>query len=173
MTLCTTRHNSIYKNILTKCLSHNYNRLTSISQLFADHSSISVVPGVVTHCPPLVIDVQLHSTLILIRTSHQTNISIGIVATCINYMTIIKVTSKQWLKQNHFIITFTFCPSTSTCIPIPQWRGVVTVDSRATWAVREVILTATTLYFIQINWTSTNTKASISKGHSICWCNPN
>ena len=101
MTLCTTRHNSIYKNILTKCLSHNYNRLTSISQLFADHSSISVVPGVVTHCPPLVIDVQLHSTLILIRTSHQTNISIGIVATCINYMTIIKVTSKQWLKQNH------------------------------------------------------------------------
>ena len=48
-----------------------------ISQLLADHSSISVVPQVITHCPPLVIDAHLHSTLILIGASHQTNITIG------------------------------------------------------------------------------------------------
>ena len=47
-----------------------------ISQLFADHSSISAVPVVITHCPPLVIDAHLHSTLILIGASHQTNITI-------------------------------------------------------------------------------------------------
>ena len=52
-----------------------------ISQLLADHSSISVVPGVITHCPPLVIDAHLHSTLILIGASHQTNITISTVAT--------------------------------------------------------------------------------------------
>ena len=48
-----------------------------ISQLFADHSSISTAPAVITHCPPLVIDAHLHSALILIGASHQTNISIG------------------------------------------------------------------------------------------------
>ena len=56
------------------------NMLTSgvcISQLLADHSSISAVPEVMTHCPPLVIDTHLHSTLILIGASHQTNITIG------------------------------------------------------------------------------------------------
>ena len=55
-----------------------------ISQLPADHSSISVVPGVITHCPPLVIDAHLHSTLILIGASYQTNITIGAVATGMN-----------------------------------------------------------------------------------------
>ena len=50
-----------------------------ISQLLADHSSISVVPQVITHCPPLVIDAHLHSTLILIGASHQTNITISTV----------------------------------------------------------------------------------------------
>ena len=56
-----------------------------ISQLPAGHSSISVVPGVITHCPPLVIDAHLHCTLILIGASHQTNISIGAVASDIDY----------------------------------------------------------------------------------------
>ena len=55
-----------------------------ISQLLADHSSISAVPVVITHCPPLVIDAHLHSTLILIGASHQTNISICTVATGID-----------------------------------------------------------------------------------------
>ena len=55
-----------------------------ISQLLADHSSISVAPVVMTHCPPLVIDAHLHSTLILIGASNQTNISIGAVATGIH-----------------------------------------------------------------------------------------
>ena len=48
-----------------------------ISQLLAHHSSIGAVPVVMTHCPPLVIDAHLHSTLILIGASHQTNISIS------------------------------------------------------------------------------------------------
>ena len=63
-----------------------------ISQLLAYHSSISVIPRVITHCPPLVIDAHLHSTLILIGASHQTNISISTVATRIDC-------SKQ-IKQN-------------------------------------------------------------------------
>ena len=48
-----------------------------ISQLSADHSSISAAPAVITHCPPLVIDAHLHSALILIGASHQTNSAIG------------------------------------------------------------------------------------------------
>ena len=56
-----------------------------ISQLLADHSSIGAVPGIITHCPPLIIDAHLHSTLILIGASHQTNISIGTVATDVDY----------------------------------------------------------------------------------------
>ena len=48
-----------------------------ISQLSADHSSISCVPAVITHSSPLVIDAHLHSALILTGSSQQTNISIG------------------------------------------------------------------------------------------------
>ena len=55
-----------------------------ISQLLANHSCISAVPVVITHCPPLVIDAHLHSTLILIGASHQTNITISTVATDID-----------------------------------------------------------------------------------------
>ena len=64
-----------------KLSTHIYEIPTSISQLLADHGSISVVPEVITHCSPLVIDAHLHSTLILIGASHQTNISIGTVTT--------------------------------------------------------------------------------------------
>ena len=67
-------------NKLLQFLVVNTVLLTSsvcISQLFADHSGISSVPEVITHCPPLVIDAHLHSTLILIGTSHKTNISVG------------------------------------------------------------------------------------------------
>ena len=53
----------------------------SISQLLADHSSISVVPQVITHCPPLVVNAHLHSTFILIGASNQMNISICAVST--------------------------------------------------------------------------------------------
>ena len=52
-----------------------------ISQLLADHCSISGVPAIITHCPPLVIDAHLYSTLVLIGASHQTNIAISTVAT--------------------------------------------------------------------------------------------
>ena len=58
----------------------------SISQLFADHSSIIAVPVVITHCSPLVIDAHLHSTLILIGASNQTNISISTDATNVDYV---------------------------------------------------------------------------------------
>ena len=63
--------------------------LTSIfivSQLLADHISISSIPVVITHSPPLVIDAHLHSTLKLIGASHQTNITIGTVATGVDYV---------------------------------------------------------------------------------------
>ena len=59
-------------------------KLTScvcIAQLPAHYSSIKTIPEVITHCPPLVIDAHLHSTLILIGVSHQTNISMCTVAT--------------------------------------------------------------------------------------------
>ena len=55
--------------VLTSCVC--------ISQLPADHSSISGVPAVIAHCSPLVIDAHLHSALILIGASHQANIAIG------------------------------------------------------------------------------------------------
>ena len=66
----------------------NKDELTSsigITQLFTDHSSISIVPVVITHCPPPVIDAHLHSTLILIGATHQTNISICTVSSGIDY----------------------------------------------------------------------------------------
>ena len=79
-----------------------------ISQLFADHSCISAVPVVITHCPPLVIDAHLHSTLIVIVASHQTNISISTVATGINcnecsYLTVgsFRPKSKVYLGISH------------------------------------------------------------------------
>ena len=61
---------------------HKRTSSVSISHLFTDHSSISNVPAVITHCPPLVIDAHLHSALILIGTSHQTNITICTVTSC-------------------------------------------------------------------------------------------
>ena len=68
-----------------------------ISQLPADYSGISGVPGVITHCPPLVIDAHLHSTFILIGASHQTNISISTVSTGIYCR---KVLHSQSVKYN-------------------------------------------------------------------------
>ena len=55
-----------------------------ISQLPTDNSSISGVPGVITDCPPLVIDAHFNSTLILIGASHKTSFSIGTVSTRVN-----------------------------------------------------------------------------------------
>ena len=66
-------------------MEDNLTSSVCISQLFADHSCISAVPGVITHCPPLVIDAHLHSTLILIGASHQTNSTIGTVSSDIDY----------------------------------------------------------------------------------------
>ena len=87
-------------------LAHKLTSSVSISQLLADHSSISVVPGVITHCPPLVIDAHLHSTLILIRASHQTNISIGADATCIDYIWVKGYTVLGSHKSGLDIITY-------------------------------------------------------------------
>ena len=73
------------KELFTFALSKKV--LTSsecISQLLANYSSISAVPEVITHCPPLVVDAHLHSTLILIGASHQTNVTICTDATSID-----------------------------------------------------------------------------------------
>ena len=62
------------------------NELTSsvrVTQLLADHGSISAVPVVMAHSPPLIIDAHFHSTLILIGASHQTDITIGTVVSLI------------------------------------------------------------------------------------------
>ena len=82
---------AIYINIELKTehsqQSHIYVLTSSvcISKLLADHSSISTVPEVITHCPPLAIDAHLHSTLILIGASHQTNVTICTVVAHIDY----------------------------------------------------------------------------------------
>ena len=48
-----------------------------ISKLFADSSGISRTPRNVTDCSPLVVDTYFHSTLILVATINQTDITIG------------------------------------------------------------------------------------------------
>ena len=55
--------------------------LSGVSKLSTHYSGINTVPAIITHCPPLVIDAHLHSTLVLIGASHQTNIAISTVAT--------------------------------------------------------------------------------------------
>ena len=145
----------------------------SISQLLADHSSISVVPGVITHCPPLVIDAHLHSTLILTGASHQTNISIGTVANGIDYIFIMNTYVKVIAAYNrltHLILTLASHSCTYIWIPIPP-RPAITADKGTPWAVSKFTFTATASYFIQVNCSSTSTKASIGEGHCICWCN--
>ena len=87
--------------ILNHILISN-NLLTSsvcISHLPADHSSISAVPEMVTNCPPLVVDAHLHSTLIRIGASHQTNITISTVATgsnCREVLNIWELHANKW-----------------------------------------------------------------------------
>ena len=70
-----------------------------ISQLSADNSCIITIPGVVTHCPPLIIDTHLHSTLILIGASHQTNITISTITTGNYYKNIIIQTWTACLRN--------------------------------------------------------------------------
>ena len=74
-----------YQNNL-KTVKHRLTSSVCISQLLADYSSISVVPGVITHSPPLVIDAHFHSPLILVGAIHQTNITICTVACCNYYL---------------------------------------------------------------------------------------
>ena len=73
-----------------------------VSQLFADHSGVSGVPTVITHCPPLIIDAQFHSTLELIRASNQTNITISTVSSGIYYRMWIH-TPQKILHSGYFI----------------------------------------------------------------------
>ena len=77
----------LIKSACTNTLTFSALVLTSsvcISQLLTDHSCINTAPTVITHCPPLVINAHLHSTLILIGASHHTNISISTVSSCID-----------------------------------------------------------------------------------------
>ena len=76
---------AVFRHWYIFVLTYNIFVLTSsvsISQLPADHSSISSAPKIITHCPPLVVDAHFHSTLVLIRTSHQTDITIGTCDIC-------------------------------------------------------------------------------------------
>jgi len=73
--------NAAYDHVISM-LDH---MLTSISQLLADHCSITSIPGVITHCSPLVVDAHLHSTFILGGASHETDITISAGDTHISY----------------------------------------------------------------------------------------
>ena len=46
----------------------------------------------------------------------------------------------------------------------------VTTDKGAPRAVKEVTLTATASNIVQVDWTSTTTKLTSTKGDCICWC---
>ena len=57
-----------------------YERLTSsvcISKLPADYCSIRTTPRVIAHCPPGIVDTQLHPPLILGGSTNQSNITIS------------------------------------------------------------------------------------------------
>lgn len=43
-----------------------------------------------------------------------------------------------------------------------------TADKRATSAVNEVVLTATTVNIVYVDWASASTKPGSTKGHCIC-----
>ena len=58
--------------------------------------------------------------------------------------------------------TFTLTSNSST------FRMTVTTDSKAMWAVSEVTLTTTATNTVQVDWTNTITKVSISEGYCIC-----
>ena len=98
-----------------------------VFQLLADHSCISVVPEVITHCSPLVIDAHLHSTLILIGASHQTNVTISTVATCTNCKQSIMSTEPDQKNATHSIQTKHTLTSHSSIISMAI---AVTTDER-------------------------------------------
>ena len=51
------------------------------------------------------------------------------------------------------------------------WVAIVAADKGAVWAVSEVTFTASTVNIVQVDWTSTSTKVSTTKGNSTCWYN--
>ena len=144
-------------------------RLTSavtITQLPADHSSIIAIPKVITHCSPPIIDTHFHSTLILIGTSQQTNISISTVATSVYW----DINTK--IKTNRLAhLWLWLCKPTLTSHSSILQVAIETleVSSRGTWAVNEMTFTATAANIIQVDWTSASTKVSTVEGYCICW----
>ena len=133
-----------------------------ISQLFADHSSISTAPAVITHCPPLVIDAHLYSALILIGASHQTNITIGTRATSANHCK--EMSHLAWVCAN-FQHNYLTLASHSSIL----WVTMETADRWTTGAVSKVGLTASAANFIKVDCPSARTKMSTTKSHRICW----
>ena len=121
-----------------------------ITQLLADHTGINTVPAIMTHCPPLVIDAHLHSTLILIGTSNQTNITISTDSTGIYCSKSVTWCSAQknsytFLKELRNVILWFLQTLTSySCI----WVDRRTADGRASETVSEVSFTASALNFI-------------------------
>ena len=77
----TVKDTIVYKTYRLKCLA----LLLTFSvetELSADNHCITVIPVVVTHCSPLSLQAYLHSTLKIVPSSHQSNISV--IASC-NY----------------------------------------------------------------------------------------
>ena len=128
-----------------------------MSQLCTDYSSISVVPEVITHCPPLVIDAHLHSTLILIGASNQTNITICADATDIDCD--IETQMKRGSSNDNHVHTLTSHSSTPT--------AGRTTDKEAMWTVNEATLTTTAVNLIQVGCTRASTKNTAEEN---CTC---
>ena len=81
---CNTKRSSKFN----RSSYENKSALTSsgcITQLPANYSGINTAPTIMTNSSPLIIDAHLHSTLILIGASHQTNIAISTESTAIHY----------------------------------------------------------------------------------------
>ena len=53
----------------------------------------------------------------------------------------------------------------SSILPVASWAA----DKRTLWTFNEAILTATAGHIIEIDWTSTSTKVSISERNCTCW----
>ena len=74
-----------------------------------------------------------------------------------------------WFYLLHNCIYVYICKHTmtphSSILPVASWAA----DKWASWTFSEAILTATAGHIIEIDWTSTSTKVSISERNCTCW----
>ena len=149
-----------------------------ISQLHTNHSCINTAPAVIAHCTPLVIDAHLHSTLILIWTSHQTNSTIGTVATGNHCWEIILALYKIFCPERCFCSLIKKAPQNATPVQTVLqtltsyscilWVTTWTADSSASRAINQVVLTTSAANIVQVDCASTSTKMGSTESHCIC-----